>query len=423
MATSITPRMDSFSSGEMPAVDPDRVVDIERKHREVAHFLESHRYDALLLQKPANFAWFTSGGDNSRAGSSETVASLFITADARVVVTENSDSSQLFDRELPGLGFQLKERPWHDPRNGMAGDLCRGRMVCSDSGFGRTTDVSMHIAGMRMPLSEIECQRLRSLGRLVAHAVEATGRQCRQGQTEAEIAGEVAHRLIKRQVLPERIQVAADGQTQRYRHWSYGSDRVERYCTISAVGRQHGLCVAASRTISFGDPPDVLRTTHYRAMLVHATGMYFSQANWEMFEIWKRIARIYEKFGWTNEWQQASQADLIGYAVSEVPLVPKSEFRIAPQMPIYWHPTVGPAVGGDTVLVGQDRFELLTPMEEWPRLKVEVKGVPIWCPDILRRTVVEPGMRSLESDSGDSVLGVNFSDSTLNGRSVDSVLE
>ena len=40
-----------------------------------------------------------------------------------------------------------------------------------------------------MPL---EGERLRELGRLLAHSVEATCRQCRHGQTEAEIAGHLA---------------------------------------------------------------------------------------------------------------------------------------------------------------------------------------------------------------------------------------
>ena len=41
-----------------------------------------------------------------------------------VVVTTNAESAQLFDRELQGLGFQLKERPWHEPRSTLIEDLC-----------------------------------------------------------------------------------------------------------------------------------------------------------------------------------------------------------------------------------------------------------------------------------------------------------
>ena len=53
-------------------------------------------------------------------------------------------------------------------------------------------------------------------------------------------------------------------------------------------------------------------------------------------------------------------------------------------MPIHWHPSVGPALVSDTILIGEGGFELLTPMETWPRVTVEIKGVPIPRPDILR---------------------------------------
>jgi Xaa-Pro aminopeptidase len=376
---------ESGSSVEMQIVDPNRAVDIESKHRSVSEFLETHRYDALLLQKPGNFSWFTSGADCSQAGSSQTTADLFITREARVVICSNTDSSQLFERELPGLGFQLKERPWHTPRPALVEDLCRGRTVASDTGVGRTIPVALQLMGMRIPLTVLECERLRELGRVIAHAVEATARHCSRGQTEAEIAAELSHRLIKQCVVAERIQVLADGQAQRYPHWSYGTDRIERYCTISAVGRQWGLCAGAARTVCFGTLPEDLCVAYHRTMLVQATGMYFSQPDWELFEIWNRVRRIYEKYGCRDEWQQSDQAEIIAYEACELPLVPKSEFRLSTRMPLHWHPSVGPAVAGDTILVANRQFELLTPTQDWPKLHLEVKGSPINCPDILRR--------------------------------------
>lgn len=377
--------IEPLSSGEIQTVNPARAVDIEHKHRLVAQFLQSHRYDALLLRKPSNFAWFTSGGDCSRQGSSETAAALFITPDARVLVCNNVDSGQLFDREVSGLGFQLKQRPWHEPDHVLVEDLCRGRSVASDMGFPGTNDVSIYLQDMRIPLTALECERLRDAGRKTAHAVEATGRHCHQGQTEAEIAAALAHRLIKHQIGLERIQVCADGQGQRYRHWGYGADPVEHYCTISAVGRWMGLCVGVTRTVCFGDPPRAIRDAHLRASLMQATGMYFSKANWEFFETFSRMTRIYEKFGFPNEWQLADQGGVMAYEVCEVPIVPKSEFRLLPRMPVFWHPSIGPAIVGDTILVSEDQFELLTPSEDWPRIKIAIKGSSVFRPDILRR--------------------------------------
>src|SRR5436190_61914 len=105
-----------LSSGEFDFTDPDRYDDVERKQKRIADFLTGTKFHGVLLQKPANFAWFTSGADCPRLGGDEAAASLFITPDARVIVANNVDAAQLFDKQLGGLGFQLKQRPWHEDR-------------------------------------------------------------------------------------------------------------------------------------------------------------------------------------------------------------------------------------------------------------------------------------------------------------------
>jgi Xaa-Pro aminopeptidase len=385
MDTERRKQIDPVSSGEMPAVDPERLIGIEQKQQRVAEFLKAHDYDALLLTKPGNFSWFTSGGNSVQSGSREPTAALFITPDARVVVTDSSNSARLFDRELPGLGFQLKERAWYEPRHLLVQDLCRSRKMAADVETRGVEDVSLHLRGLRLPLSLVECERVRELGRDVSHAVEATARSFLQGQTEAEIAGEVAHRLIKRRIIPERLQVFADLQALRYPHWGYGSDRVERSCVIAAMGSRHGLHAGAARSICFGKAPDDVTDAHHRATLVQAAGMYFCRPDWELFEVWNRIVRIYEKYGEPDAWLEADQAEVVGYQACEMPIVPKSEFRLAARMPVYWHPSVGPAIIGDTMLVGESDFELLTPMGDWPKLHIKIKGVAIDRPAILRR--------------------------------------
>jgi Xaa-Pro dipeptidase len=293
MSTAVWKPAGPLPSAEFQNIDVDRISDIQYKQAAVNRFLQSRNLDGLLLQRPSNFAWITSGGDCSRGGSKDASAALFLTSDARVVVTTNADSAQLFDRELQGLGFLLKERPWHEPLKALVEDLCRGRAVASDECFNGTHEVSAQLTGLRLPLSVLECRRLRELGPAIAHAVEASGRNCQLGQTEAEIAGEVAHRLIRHGIVPERIQVCADGRSQTYPHWTFGADAVQRYVVISAIGRRQGLCVGVSRTVSFGKPPQEVADDHHRTVLIQATGMYFTQAGWGLVDIWNQIGRAH----------------------------------------------------------------------------------------------------------------------------------
>ena len=287
--------IENLSSGEFDVIDLERADDVADRQTAIAELLRRRKLDALLISRPENFAWLTAGADNTRAGTAERVARLFVTPEARVLVTNNVDSQYLFDRELPGLGFQLKERPWFEPCNGLACDLCRGRTVGSDEPFGSSVDVSADLAALRQPLAERELKLLRQLAREVAHAVEATARQCHPGETEAEVAAELAHRLVKRQIVPARMQVCADGRFRRYPHYPFGAELVQKSCVVAAVGRRHGLHVACCRAVLFG-PDAAFRDAHHKGLLMQATGLYFSRAGATAADIWPKVKRIYEKF-------------------------------------------------------------------------------------------------------------------------------
>jgi Xaa-Pro aminopeptidase len=381
---SVTGVAEPFSSGEFDVLDLERVDDVADRQRQLANLLREKGVTGLLLSRPENFAWLTGGADSTRSGTVETAARLFVTAEARLLVTNNVHSQYLFDRELPGLGFQLKERPWYEPADQLALDLCRGRTVASDDGFAKTLDLSGELAKLRLPLAEREKNALRLLGREVAHAVEATARGCRVGDTEAEVAAELAHRLVKRQIVPVRMQVCADGRFRRYPQYPYGTEQVGTSCVIAAVGRRNGLHVACCRAVLFAEDPTFRESLH-KATLMQTTGLFFSRSGAALSDVWAKVRRIYEKFGVPDEWQLADQGEVTGYALSEARVVPTSDFVLAADMPIHWHPAVGPALTGDTVLVRDGMPELLTPSDDWPQITVTVKGEPIARPDALLR--------------------------------------
>lgn len=364
--------------------DVSRLDDVEVKHDRVRELLIASGADALLLQDPVNIAWFTAGTDIQRHGSESCHTSVFVTDEARLFATNAVDSIQIFEREAFGLGFQLKQREWFQPHDALVEDLSRGRKVVSDSGVGSTSGMALQIASLRLPMTPLETGRMRKLSRVLVHAVEVTASNIYRGMTEAAVAGQVSHRLVKRTVVPVRIQVCADGRNERYRHWGYGQDPIENYAVVSCVARRWGLHCAVSRTIALDRIPDDLRTAHQQASLMHATGMYFSRQGQTLKEIWPKVRRIYEKFGLSDEWQQADQADVLGYRSSEAQLTPESDFLLQGPMAIHWHPSVSIAMQGDSVLSTAQGLERLTQSSAWPRLTVVVKGHDVPCPAILK---------------------------------------
>jgi Xaa-Pro aminopeptidase len=358
---------------------------VDRKQERIAGFLARKKYDGVLLRRPCNFAWFTSGAECPLRGATEAAAALFVTPEARVVVADNVDSSQLFDRHLGGLAFQLKQRSWHEGLAGLLDDLCRGRNVACDLPQAGATDEAAEIAALRIPLTAIECERLRKLGAIAAHAVEATARHVQPGETEAEIAAQLSNRLIRHEVQPLALRAVADGRGMAYRHWRFGDNPLRNWCFISATVTRWGLCCAVTRSVVFGSPQQDMLVAFQQAGMLAATGMFFSQPGWPLSTVWQKVRRIYEKQGIGEEWQSADQADVVGYRASEVPLLPTSSFTLLPRMAMHWHPSVGPAHVGDTMLVSEEGPEMVTRPTDWPLITVTVKGRAMQLPDVLVR--------------------------------------
>ncbi|MCA9085198.1 MAG: M24 family metallopeptidase [Planctomycetaceae bacterium] len=357
--------------------------DVELKHDRVRGLLETTGAEALLLQEPSNIAWFTAGADLQRCASDCPATSLFVTPEARLFATNSVDSIQIFEREVYGLGFQLKQREWFQPHHDLVHDLCRGRKVLSDRGPVGTKHAGRKIQRLRLPLTELEVERLRLLSAVAVHAVEATAGHLKPGITEAEVAGEISHRLLKRTVFPERIQVIADGRGERYRHWAFSEQPIQNYVVLSCCARRWGLHVGVTRTVCFGDVPPELTSAFQKALLVHATGMFFSRGGEAVSDVWKKVQRIYEKFGIGSEWHLADQASLVGFSLNETQIGPQSVGEIPVPSAVFWHPSVGPAMMGDTLLCRDSRVEQLTLSSSWPRICVQVKGRDIPCPGIL----------------------------------------
>lgn len=380
----------SNSSGEIDVFDSYRNREIVARHQTLVELARVKGLDGLLLFDPANFGWLTCGGDCTHKGNFPSVAAILVTADARVILTNNVDSAQLFDQELNGMGFLVKERPWPEDPHVLITDVCRGRKIGTDSCLPGTHGVGEELAALRAGRSDREADRMRELATALTHAVEAAARTFEPGAEEAEVAGQIAHRLMKHLIEPVRIQVLADGRFRRYRHGAYARERIERHCVLTAIGRKHGLHVGVTRTVCLGAPSAEMLDDYQLAAFVLATGMRFSHRGQPVAEIWKRIGRIYEKFGAPDEWRLSDQAEFIGYQPCEARLVPGSTLSLPDQAAIYWHPSVRAASVGETVLIRDGRCELLTRSANWPMLAVRSGADLIDVPGILIREV-HPG--------------------------------
>jgi Xaa-Pro aminopeptidase len=364
-----------------------RRADVDEKHRRVAEFLDRHGYDSLVLTRADSLAWFTSGGElRKHLGSDEGSVCLFLNRQTRAVVADNVQSCRVFEEEVAGLGFHLKERPWSEPPANTIAALARGKKVACDRAAFGLPDESERLLPARLSLTRLERQRLRELGRTVSLAVEATCRNFEPGETEADLAGHLAHRLLREGVAPVDLRVASDDRLERYRSPTFKAAPIFRRAIISATGRRHGLHASVTRIVSIGPVDPAFRQAHAIAAMVDATYIYFSRAGEPLSEVFRRARRIFEKNNFPHEWALDYQGFATGYSPHELLLLPDRDWRLPPDMALCWSPSVRSARSEDTTVVdARGGFEVVTEAQRWPKLEVIVKGFPLPRPGILER--------------------------------------
>jgi Xaa-Pro dipeptidase len=364
--------------------------DVDEKHDRIRDFLNRTGNDAVVLGLADSVAWFTSGGELGQGfGSDYSSILLFINRNCRAVVADNVQSSRVFEEELAGLGFQLKERPWYAEPQQVIAELGHNKRVVCDLGqnvLSHARRDSDALLNLRRRLTTLDRKNLRELGRTVSLAVEATCRNFDPGEREADVAGHLAHRLIREGVTPVDLRIASDDRLARYRQPTFTSSPILRRATIAVTGRRHGLCASVTRTVAFGGGVDKeFRAHHSLATMVDATCIYFSRPGAEISDVFKRAKRIYEKFEHPHEWTLDYQGSLIGYSPREALFRPESNLLLDSHMAIAWNPSVGAARSGDTVIIDSRGYEIVTKMQNWPFIEVAVKGYVIPRPAVLER--------------------------------------
>jgi Xaa-Pro dipeptidase len=388
------PEEDSLPPLPDPAADHGegelgrRRQDVEEKHRRIAAFLDATGQDAVVLGRADSVSWFTSGGDLAQGlGSGASSALIYVNQTSRALITDNVQSARIFEEELAGLGFQLKERPWYDDPGKIVAELGHNKKVYSDLGRGSVPwpIEADPLTLLRRPFTALERQRLRELGRTLTLATEATCRNFVQGETEADVAGHLAHRLFREGVTPVDLRVAGDDRAERYRQPRFKAAPILKRATISVTGRRFGLCAALSRTVSFGPSGADDFKRHALAAMVDATCIYFSRPGEKLSEVFRRARRIFEKFDHPHEWTLDYLGRAIGYAPRELVLLPDSPLPLDAGTALCWGPSVGGARSEDTVVIDERGYEVVTEAQDWPKLEVTVKGFLMTRPGVLER--------------------------------------
>ena len=359
-----------------------RRADIDIKQAQVSWLLEQVECEAALLLGAAHVAWFTAGMNVRGLLADTERPAVYTNGRQRWLLCSNVDTQRLFDEELDQLGFQLKEWTWESGRPDLLMNVTTGRKVCCDRPLANMPQTGERLRPLLRVLTNYEQDEYRTLGRLVAHAVEATARNISKNSTEEEVAGQLGHRILHRGAEAVAISVTADGRGSRYRRAGYSNSQVKEYCVLQATAQRGGLHATASRTVAFGKVPEELAKAHDLALKLAAIYRSYSRP--------EETAHGLQKAGQTilvgTEYEFDGRFSQPGYGagrfVAEELRRAGQDERFAAGQALVWQPRIGPAAVVDTVIVGADGGECVTPPTEWPFKRVMIRGKTQDVPDV-----------------------------------------
>ena len=113
----------------------------ESRDRKVRELMEACGVGALLLNHPANFAWYTGGADNRvDRGVPAGVASVLITENDAYIVTNNIEALRMREEQTPRM--EVVKHPWHEDPGRLLRELTGGAGVGTDGPSEHGRDLS-----------------------------------------------------------------------------------------------------------------------------------------------------------------------------------------------------------------------------------------------------------------------------------------
>jgi antitoxin VapB len=362
------------------------MTEFNEKQKRIQALLAKRKLDALLLARVSSFAWATCGvASNVNTAESIGEAKLLITSQKRYLLTNNIEAARLEREEkLSRQGWQMVVSSWHETEAALAG-LTKDMKVGADCPWVCLDDLTPEIVHMRVSLTEAEARRYRALARSCAQAVEAAIRSIRPGQTELRIAARLSQESGKRGILPVVNLTAVDDHIFNERHPLPTNKTLEKYAMVGLCGRKEGLVCSLTRFVHFGRLPATLRRRAEAVSQIDASFIISTRPGRTLGDIFQEGLKTYREVGYPDEWQRHHQGGVTGYEPREILALPGSPETVSGLQAFAWNPTLTGTKSEDTILVTREGSEILTEMDDWPTIPVEINHQTIPRPAVLER--------------------------------------
>jgi Xaa-Pro aminopeptidase len=347
------------------------VSEQQRKLKLIRNWMSGHNLGGLYLQTAGSFAWATCGASSYiNTAATNGLASLLITQEHQYLITSNIEAPRLEEEQhLVAQGWEFQVAPWYT--SPATEELSRGLTLGSDGPLAGALDVSADLAHLRANLTPEEDQRFRELGVLCAKAMQAAIQTVKPGQTEYQIAANLAAEAESQGVQAIVNLIATDERIYSFRHPLPTAKKLDKYAMLILCGRKNGLICSITRLVHFGPLAGELRRKAEACARVDAIFINSTRPGKSLGDIFELIMEAYSEVGFPEEWRKHHQGGVCGYEPREYLAIPGSPEQVALGQVYAWNPSITGYKSEDTMLVGENRNEILTAIPGWPETIVD----------------------------------------------------
>jgi Xaa-Pro dipeptidase len=315
--------------------------------------------DAVVLRRPANFAWYTGGADSKVDHvAPEGVADLIVSADSRLILTSTIEAPRMRAEQTPDI--EVVEYPWHEDRAYALRDVLGDSRTGSDIGLPGTTDVSDDIARLRRTLDPDAVESLRSVGRDATAAMADAATTIQAGMTEHEAAAALAAACRRRGLTATVLLAAADDRIALYRHPLPAEETIERRAMLVASAERGGLYANLTRIVELEEPDrELARRLRACEEILIRLREEATRPGRALSEAFADCRGFYADAGFPDEWRLHHQGGLTGYGSRELIATPSTDHVIEPGQAFAWNPSITGAKAEETFVLTEAGAEVV----------------------------------------------------------------
>ena len=381
-------------SEEMIAAEPCTRAELEEeiaiKLKRVESFLTAENLGGILLTTTRNFSWLTAGiADNHIDLTSEIgpASLLILKGGMRHLIADNAEVPHLMEEELIGLGYEARQYMWNEDRKlEFVRQLVGDATIGADYPLGDLKVVEGAFAELRYLFTPSEVKKFRWLSNHAAEAVASVCRTIEPGMSDRYIESVASDALLKRGIRPTVILIGLDDRIEKFCHFPPVGRKLEKYAFVNVCAKRWGMVTSVGRYVYFGELTEKLRNSVNASAYICANMIHATKSGAIASDIFEQTKTWYAQTGYTDEWRNIHCGGAIGYLNREWVATPDNKNIVSDPQAFAWNPFVAASLSFHSIISSVGGNEIVTAIDGWPTIDVEIEGVRYEMPDILVRS-------------------------------------